>query len=246
MNRATGEASATGDVKSTYSELKPQSNGAMLASADPIHVTSQRMTAHRSPAVAVYTGAARLWQGANIVEAPMIQFDRDQRTLVAEAPNSGGVSTVLVEVDQSGAATPVSITSSRLTYIDQERKVHFETGVTARGQDATMTADQMDAYLQPRSQSSQPSSPAQASKVEKIVAQGHVLLSQPARKASGDRLVYTSKDGKFVLTGGAPSIFDAEHGHITGVSLTFYKRDDRVVVEGSGSQPTVTQTRVAR
>jgi hypothetical protein len=58
--------------------------------------------------------------------------------------------------------------------------------------------------------------------------------------------VYTVAEDKFVLTGGLPSIFDAEHGKITGDSLTFYKRDDRVLVEGKDTSPTVTQTRVAR
>jgi hypothetical protein len=49
-----------------------------------------------------------------------------------------------------------------------------------------------------------------------------------------------------VLTGGPPSIFDAEHGKITGVSLTLYRRSDRFVVEGDSSSPAVTQTRVVR
>src|SRR5206468_12125984 len=51
-----------------------------LASSSPIHVTARAMLAHRSPAVADYTGNARLWQDANIVEAPSIRFDRDQRS----------------------------------------------------------------------------------------------------------------------------------------------------------------------
>ena len=42
LNRATGDAFAEGDVKSTYSDLKAQPNGALLASSDPIHVTSPR------------------------------------------------------------------------------------------------------------------------------------------------------------------------------------------------------------
>jgi hypothetical protein len=49
-----------------------------------------------------------------------------------------------------------------------------------------------------------------------------------------------------VLTGGPPSIFDAEHGKITGVSLTLYRTDDRVVVDGNSSSPAVTETRVER
>jgi hypothetical protein len=90
MNRATGDAIAEGNVKSTYSDLKPQPDGAMLASSDPIHVTSRSMTAHHSPAIAVYTGDARLWQDANIVEAPTLQFDRDHRSLIAHGERVDG------------------------------------------------------------------------------------------------------------------------------------------------------------
>src|ERR1035437_211502 len=142
MSRATGDAIAEGNVKSTYSDLKAQPEGGMFASSDPIHVASRSMTAHRSPAIAVYTGDARLWQNANVVEAPRLQFDRDHRSLLAEGVGTGlrpvragqspattqalaptqalaqPVSTVLVQVDKSGKATPVRITSARLNYAD--------------------------------------------------------------------------------------------------------------------------------
>jgi lipopolysaccharide export system protein LptA len=79
-----------------------------------------------------------------------------------------------------------------------------------------------------------------------MVAQDDVIIEQTTRRATGQKLVYTVADDKFVLTGGPPSIFDAEQGKITGVSLTFFRRDDRVLVEGEASTPVVTQTRVAR
>lgn len=69
INRTNDDAFAEGDVKSTYSELKEQPNGALLASSSPIHVTAANMTAHNSPAIALYEGNARLWQDANIIEA---------------------------------------------------------------------------------------------------------------------------------------------------------------------------------
>ena len=84
------------------------------------------------------------------------------------------------------------------------------------------------------------------SKLEKIVAWGSVLITEPNRRTTGDQLTYTASDDKFVLTGGSPSIFDAEHGKITGVSLTLYRHDDRVVVNGDSRSPAVTQTRVVR
>ena len=263
MNRMTGDAIAEGNVKSTYSDLKAQPDGGMLASSDPIHVTSRSMTAHRSPAVAVYSGDARLWQDANVVEAPTLQFDRDHRSLVRAAVWGRGfarpsgaepaptqlaqpVSTVLVQVDKSGKVTPVRITSARLNYADAERRIFLDGGVTAKGSDATMTGEQMTVFLLPRSQSPAAAGPGTPGQVERIVAEHEVVITQPTRHATGERLVYTAADDKFVLTGGTPSIFDAERGKITGDSLTFYRHDDRVLVEGKETSPTVTRTQVAR
>jgi lipopolysaccharide export system protein LptA len=282
INRDTDDAFADGDVKSTYSELTEQPNGALLASASPIHVTAASMTAHNSPAVALYKGKARLWQDANIVEAPTIQFDRDRRFLVAQGTAAQPVSTVLVQAklaqpgavppdkaepdkpgknagehttkkkseEKSSETSPVAITSARLTYADSERWAHYEGGVVAKGTSFTVSSSTMDAYLLPRSQTSNNqllagpiSGPGQ---LDHMVAQGKVVVLQPSRRAEGKTLVYTAADDKFVLTGGPPSIFDAERGKVTGVSLTFFRADDRVLVEGEASTPVVTQTRVVK
>jgi lipopolysaccharide export system protein LptA len=289
INRATDDAFAQGDVKSTYSELTEQPGGALLASASPIHVTAATMTSHDSPAVALYQGNARLWQDANIIQAPSIQFDRDRRFLVAQGTAAQPVSTVLVQAKlaqpkplppkpvqpgpnprdsdkvqpdkgkpQAGGEhktntkaptpgdSPVAITSARLTYADAERLAHYEGGVVAKGTGFTTSASTLDAYLLPRSQTSSNQPLAGPGQLDHMVAQGNVVVQQPSRRAEGKTLVYTAADDKFVLTGGPPSIFDAERGKITGVSLTFFRGDDRVLVEGEASTPVVTQTRVAR
>jgi lipopolysaccharide export system protein LptA len=254
LNRATGDAFADGDVKSTYSDLKAQPNGALLAASDPIHATARAMTAHSGPAIALYTGDARLWQNANVIQAPSIQFDRNRRSVVAQGSPTQPVSTLLVQIEKSGKVTPVKITSDQLTYTDGERKAHFEEAVQAKGADLTITSKVMDVFLQTRDQATSNQSitgsgagtGAGTGKIDHIIAGGQVLIVQPGRRATGDQLVYTTLDDKFVLTGGLPSIFDAERGKITGVSLTLFRHDGRVVVEGNNTSPTVTQTRVAR
>ncbi len=246
LDRSTGDATAEGDVKSTYSELKAQPDGALLASPDPIHVTSRSVTAHRSPPVAIYSGNARLWQNANVVESPTLQFDREHRSLVAQGTAGQPVSTMLVQIDKSGKSTPITITSLHLAYNDAERRIILDGGVTAKGTDVTMTARQMNVFLRSRAQSSEASDGSTRGQVDRIVAEGDIVITQPSRRATGDRLEYVAADDKFVLTGGPPSIFDAEHGKITGDSLTFFRRDDRVLVEGRETSPTTTRTRVAR
>src|SRR5262249_56692461 len=61
LGRKTASAVAKGNVKTTYNQ-KAQAGGAMLGSADPVHVTGATMTANRSTGVARFT-AARLWRG---------------------------------------------------------------------------------------------------------------------------------------------------------------------------------------
>jgi lipopolysaccharide export system protein LptA len=267
INRATGEALAQGDVKSTYSDVKEQPDGALLASSSPIHVTALSMTAHNMPSTALYSGNARLWQDANIIEAPTIQFDRDRRFVTAQGTAAQPVQTILVQqskvqrekaqpekklAGQSGGGQksadsgPISITAMKLTYADSERRVHYEDHVFAKGTDFTATASTADAYLRPRTQTSANQSVSGLGQLDHMVAETNVVITEPNRHADGQKLVYTASDDKFVLTGGPPSIFDAEQGKITGVSLTFFRSDDRVLVEGEASTPVVTQTRVAR
>jgi lipopolysaccharide export system protein LptA len=303
INRATGEALAEDDVKTTYSQVKEQPSGALLASSSPIHVTSQSMTAQSAGGLALYSGNARLWQDANIIEAPTIQFDRDRRFVTAQGTASDPVQTILVQTEKAqtektqtgpaqtgklqnartanfpaqqatagktssgagqengtrskeigkrggvasrlGGSNPIAITASKLTYADSERRVHYEAGVVAKSADFTASAKTLDAYLLPHSQTSANQSLAQPGQLDRMVAQGDVVIVQPKRRAEGQKLVYTAADDKFVLTGGPPSIFDAEQGKITGVSLTFFRGDDRVLVEGDVT-PGVTQTRVAK
>ena len=266
INRASNDAFADEDVKSSYSQLKEQPNGALLASSSPIHVTANKMTTHGSGALALYEGNARLWQDANVITAPSIQFDRDRRSLVAEGNAAQPVSTDLVQATEQStpkkvaakdantrgkhqerdAAEVVTITSSRLTYTDSERRAHYEGGVVAKGSDFTATAKSADAYLVPRSEAANNQQLAAPGRLDHMVAEGNVVIQQPGRKAEGQKLVYTASDDKFFITGGPPSIFDAERGKITGVSLTFFRSDDRVLVEGKASTPVVTQTRVAK
>jgi lipopolysaccharide export system protein LptA len=268
IDRATGLAAAETDVRSTYSELKEQPTGALLASSSPIHVTAHTMTAQNNPGVAVYTGNARLWQDANVIEAPSIQFDREKRSLVAQAVAGQPVQTTLIQEGKVGQesqphrsrigssaagstssqndASPITITAAQLTYTDSDRKAYFGGGVTAKGSDFTAACQTLDAYLRPRGENEAKTSSAGPGQLDRMIAQGDVLVQQPNRRAEGQKLVYTAADDKFVLTGGSPSIFDAEQGKITGVSLTFFRRDDRVLVEGGASSPVVTETRVAR
>ena len=258
LNRATGETTANGNVKTTYAEQKTnqntpqkmqqQASGAMLTPSQPVHVTADQMVAKSSTGATRFSGAARLWQGGNIVQAPAIDFNRNERTLDAQAEGNARVSTVFVQADQSGKQVPVDVMADHLHYDDGQRKAVFDGAIVLKSADSTLRADRAVVTLRAQNQQ-EPVPKAQATKppsqVQSIDATGNILLQQPGRRAVGNRLIYTAEEEKFVLTGtpaSPPSIFDAEHGQVTGVSLTFFNRDDRVLVDSSNSM-SITQTR---
>ena len=246
LRQRSGEAEAQGAVKTTYRVAGGHPGGALLASEEPIHVTAASMNAH--PPTARYSGGARLWQGANIVQAPTLDFNRERRSLVAQGSAAQPVSTVFVQPDRQGKLTAVNVTGARLTYADPERKARFEGGVTLKSADQTVTAEVMEIHLLPGAGKGAQAS-GSASQVERVVATGQVAIEAPGRKATGTRLVYTASEGKFELTGDAahpPTLIDAGHGTATGDSVTFYNHGDRVVVGSSTAGRTVTQTQVQK
>ncbi|HEY6252539.1 MAG TPA: LptA/OstA family protein, partial [Candidatus Angelobacter sp.] len=239
LNRKTNVAVAQRDVKVTYTDLKAQSNGGTLGSADPIHVTGSSMTASRNTEQAKFTNA-RLWQSANIVEAPVIAFDRAHRSLQAQGSAQGRVTAVYIQQDKSGKSAPVNVTADRLSYVDGERKAVFSGNVVTKASETRIIADTVQILLTPRGNQG-------SSQLDRIIAQGEIQIEQPNRKATGNQLVYTAADEKLVLTASAgkrPTILDAERGQISGDSLTFYRHDDRVVVDSKEASKTLIQTRI--
>ncbi len=232
LNRKTRSAFAQDNVKTTYTNMSAQPSGAMLASSDPIHVTGTSVNFNSATGVARYT-KSRLWQGPNIVEAPTISFDRNKRSLQAQGSQIGQVASIFVQKDKTGKLTPVNVTSDKLSYVDSERRAVFSGHVIVRAQDTTITSETVHVILLPRKSQTESQS---ASQLDRIEAQGDIKIQQGSRKATGTRLVYTAAEDKMVLTGTPnqrPSIFDAERGQISGVSLTFFTHDGRVLV-GSG------------
>jgi lipopolysaccharide export system protein LptA len=69
-------------------------------------------------------------------------------------------------------------------------------------------------------------------------------VNSMGRRGSGERLVYSSETGEYVLTGTAaapPKLTDPVHGVVSGESLIFNTLDDSVSIEGQG-QKTGTET----
>ena len=85
-----------------------------------------------------------------------------------------------------------------------------------------------------------------AQQISRAVATGGVVVEQGMRRATADRGEYSAADGKFVMSGGNPTIYDAAEGTTTGRQLTFFLADDTIIVDSENGSRTLTKHRVEK
>jgi len=239
--QATSDIEAEGPVRSTDFASKSTS---LQMSSVPANLSADRMRANSKTGRAVYTGHARLWQGASVLEAEAIELLRPSRTLNA----TGNVRAVFPQAPQPGAApgaTPVwHISSGLLTYWDAENRAHLEKDVFVQSADQKMRAPQLELFFTRTGADKQGS--GGTSQISRAVGTGGVVVEQGDRRGTAERGLYTAAEEKFVLTGGTPTLFDPVEGTTTGRELTFYRADDTIVVDSGNGLRTLTKHRVQR
>jgi lipopolysaccharide export system protein LptA len=255
VDRATGNANATGGVKATYRQASGQQNMTFTGTG-PVHVVADHAHLDHQADLTTFYGTpqsqARMFQGSDSVSAPVLELSQSRATLAAHGPpgDATAVNAVFTSSSTNAKSPPsvVRVQSRTLLYADNDQKAVFSGNVVAQTATGLLHSSFMDVYFSPASGVPEPGKTPQSSQLSKIVARGAVQLQQPARKGSGEELEYTAQDGKFVLTGTAaapPHLTDQVRGTVTGNALIFNDRDDSVMVSG-GPSKAVTQTHVAK
>jgi lipopolysaccharide export system protein LptA len=192
------------------------------------------------------------------MEADSIELLREAKVLNA----TGNVRAVFAQAAGQTATGPTAprkpklwhVSAGTLTYRDAENRAHLEKNVVAQSADLKMQGPSVDLYFtrseKPNSSGTSGSAPANAAtgsqQISRAVGTGGVTVEQGTRKAIADRGEYTAADGKFVMSGGTPTIFDASEGTTTGRQLTFFLADDTIIVDSENGSRTLTKHRVEK
>ena len=229
------------------------SDPSAVAGASSTHVLADRVRAEKSGHLVHYEGHVRAWHGADVIESASLDYHGNERRLSSGssvftshlAPSSRPVARPAASpVGGSARASapgirPLTIRADHLEFFDEGRKADYRGNVELETESTTMRSDRMDVYFSP-------APTVGGSQVEHVVAEGHVRVDQPQRRATGDHADYEATAGKIVLKGGPPSLYDEEKGFTTGQSLTFFIHDDRLSVDGGAESPTLSKGRVAQ
>jgi lipopolysaccharide export system protein LptA len=230
---------AAGNVKS---ELRPASKGeggasgndvkmpALFKQDKPVIVLANALDYDGPASTGVYTGAAQLFQGDTSIKGETITIDNKSGNLTA----SGGVTTttVLEQVgkDQKKQRAHSIATSKEMKYEDVDRRLTYQTEAHMSGPDGDMNAARIELYLKPSGE-----------ELERAEAYENVTLREQNRETTGSKMIYTTANETYVVSGAPVKIVDECRRETIGKTLTFNKGTDRIVVDGGAQIRTQTR-----
>ena len=261
IDQRTGEAHGEGIVRTTYRRVDP--NSVANFAPQPAHIMADRMTGSRNSSRAVYSGHARLWQGDAVIQSDTLELRQQERLLLG----TGNVNARLPQVQPppgaeikpgaaaapavkaatlpgakggaagAGSGEPVvwAVRAARLTYRSADAVAELDENVRAESRLGKLASAHMNLIL------------AQTNGVQqlnKAVCTGGATVWQQGRHGTADRADYTASDGKFVLSGGNPTLYDVDQGTTTGRELTFFLADDRILVDSGNGTRTLSRHRI--
>jgi lipopolysaccharide export system protein LptA len=246
FTQGSNELRADGNVLST--ELGDVTGSVTNFAPEAAHVSAAHLVADVARGHAVYSGSSRLWQGDSVIEADTVELDNPSHTLVAQGHVRGVFpQTAWNPKGASPAGRPARpatelwhVRGGLLTYWGLESRARLEQGASAESAEGSIHANQIDLYFSR-------SGPASSAKeLSRAVAIGDVSVRQEDRRGTSNRAEYTASDGKFVLSGGKPTLYDSTGDTTTGRQLTFFFADDRIVVDSEEGSRTLSLHRVEK
>jgi LPS export ABC transporter protein LptC len=273
IHQKSGDIAGTGGVVSTYLASARGASTVNMGSG-PAHISADLLTGSTVSGHAVYSGHARLWQDQSLLNGDQIKVWRDEKKLeatghvVAMFPQSAGQPGLLGRNPAAAGGkkpAPISATTTAgpvlwevrapiLTYWSELGKAHLEGGVAASSAQGELVSRNLDVFLAPAGAKGgvQPGgdgsglTPAMSRQLDHAIATGDVVVRQGDRRGTAEQAVYTSTDGKFVLSGGKPTIIDASGDTTTGHSLTFFVASDTILIDSQEGSRTLTKHRVEK
>ena len=250
VERAAGNMLASGSVQTTVRSSSPTGPGGLLSGNQSTHVIARQAQVLHDAQEAIFTGQARLWQGGNSVEAPVIELSQKMQTLAAygketcaqcvhttflgqaargQSAESGQPAKLkavklghLADGDASRGPSTFRVLSQRLLYSDAERKATFSEHVEAISSSGDVFADQAEVFLTAASPHSQVKRVVASAEKEKKASP----QSNNSPQSSVERIVAT---GHVVV--------DQMGRRGTGTRLVYTASDGRFVLTGDGAHP---------
>jgi lipopolysaccharide export system protein LptA len=252
------------DKKKDKDASEEDSGGGMLDENEPLHARAKKMVSTDNNLQVRYEGNAVLWQGANRLEGDVVEIDRDNGLLKAHGhvvsqlldkakddedatekdpkqPATHAATLAATHAATRAATTPAPrvftiVKAPDLSYDDNKRIAEYTGGASLQRASMRSTmevkAKEIRAFLRNDSNDSS---------LDHAIANGQVQIHSPSagriRDGSSEHVEYFVDEDKVVLTEGRPKFVDSLRGTTEGEQLTWFSKDDRLLVNGVEAQP---------
>ncbi len=256
INEAKNELRAHGNVTAAFASSQGQIRtnaqaGATHISADEMSGTSpEKPVSGTSSGVghAIFSGRARMWQGPDVLQAQTIEFWQSEQRAEAR----GGVLGEFLDTPHtqkqieltSGKSSPKNsspvlwqVRAPQVDYWGAGERMEWAGGVDARSSEANIQSRTMQMFFTRQNDSQV---------LERALATGGVRVEQNGRKGMADRGEYVAREGKFILSGGQPTLADGSGNTATGRELTFFLANDTILIDSQNEARTITKHRAEK
>lgn len=259
LDQNTGDMVATGNVASTRLPDQKASNGGMLSPGEPMQARAQKMTTTERNKKIHYEGDAVLWQGASRLKAKQVYINRVDGTLDAkenvittipddrsgdsskDASKGTAVSANQTQTKPSANKQPAfsTVTSDSLLYSDKTKLAYFTGNTKLVRPNMVMTSKEMRVWFREEKDSAGKTD----SQLDHLFADGTVRIdhkdAKRTKQGSSEHAEYYPDEERLVLTQGTPLVVDSVKGTTRGEKIVWFAKQDRLVVDNTGSGPSV-------
>jgi LPS export ABC transporter protein LptC len=238
MNQTTNEIHASGRVAASFSGqtqksgFNPSARVAQISS-DEMDGTSSSKSSD-APGHAIFSGHARFWQSPDVLQAQTIEFWQDEKRAEArgnvlgafvEAPHNDKSNGTADGKQPAKKTAPVlwQVRAPKVDYWSDSGKMKWSDGVEAHSSEGAIESRTVEMFFS-RGENSQ-------QMLERAIGIGNVRIEQDGRTGTAERGEYFARDGKFILSGGKPTLTDNSGNTTTGHELTFFLANDSVLVD---------------
>lgn len=257
IDQATSALQASGNVAASFAERDDDKQpsrpaGVLHISADQMDGSLPAKTASAgsrgSGGHYIFSGHARLWQASDVLQARTIEFWQSEKRAEAR----GDVLAEFVEaphgehrIGRASAKPSASVSSvlwrvraQQADYWGSTEKMDWAGGVDARSSEGAIQSPHIE-MLFSRTQNN-------SRQLERAVATGGVRIEQNGRTGTADRGEYIAREGKFILSGGRPTLADSSGNSTTGRELTFFLASDTILIDSHTELRTVIKHRAEK
>ena len=212
---------------------------AMLKEDKPVTVVANRLE-YDGKGEAIYTGKARLWQEQSKIDADTIILNDTTGNLTARTNVRSTMPLEDTDPKTKQKTIIESAAESDTLVYDDNKRVAVYTGTAekqahVKGAYGDVTANRIDVFLS-----------QDGGRLERAVAVDKVVVVDGARRAYGQRLVYTADDETYTMTGSPVEAYEQETPNsckvTQGQTLTFKRAVGSIRAETNSTLRAITKT----